>query len=87
MRALVALLAVCACGDDGGTTPRGDGGGTPDGVSVEARGSVAFRQDYVDGDETPIDAGFGVRFDALPPEVRAHITRYVKVSPPMFREP
>ena len=59
----------------------------PDGMSVEARGTVAFRQDYVEGDDSPIDAGFGVRFDDLAPEVRAHIARYVKASPPMFREP
>ena len=59
----------------------------PDGVSVEARGVVSFRQDHVDGEEATIDAGFGVRFDELTPEVRAHVNRFVKASPPMFREP
>ena len=59
----------------------------PGGASVEAPGVVAFRQDYVESDGEPIDAGFGVRFGALTPEAAALISRYVKQNPPMFREP
>jgi serine/threonine protein kinase len=59
----------------------------PDGNVVEAAGRVAFRQDYFAGDGNPVEAGFGVRFDELTPEALGPISRFLKVQPPMFREP